>query len=93
MYKRKNLGIKSQEHSNLKFSGRLFVSESMSHENQQLTYKCRQLKNVRKICSTFSFKLTDQERIHKIFHLTDIEQLLETENLEEYINKAHFLFN
>ena len=36
MCKRKNLGNKSQELSNLKFSGRLFVSESMSHENQQL---------------------------------------------------------
>ena len=36
MYKRKNLGNKSQELSNLKFSGTLFVSESMSHENQQL---------------------------------------------------------
>ena len=36
IYKRKNLGTKSQELSNLKFSGRLFVSESMSHENQQL---------------------------------------------------------
>ena len=39
MYKRKNLGTKSQELTNLKFSGRLFVSESMSHENQQLAYK------------------------------------------------------
>ena len=43
MYKHKNLGNKSQELNNLKFSGRLFVSESMSHENQQLVYKCRQL--------------------------------------------------
>ena len=33
MYKRKNLGNKSQELNNLKFSGRLFVSESMSHEH------------------------------------------------------------
>ena len=40
MYKRKNLGTKSQELTNLKFSGRLFESESMSHENQQLAYKC-----------------------------------------------------
>ena len=39
MYKHKNLGNKSQELNNLKFSGRLFVSESMSHENQQLAYK------------------------------------------------------
>ena len=40
MYKRKNLGTKSQELTNLKFSGKLSVSESMSHENQQLAYKC-----------------------------------------------------
>ena len=30
IYKRKNLGTKSEELANLKFSGRLFVSESMS---------------------------------------------------------------
>ena len=41
-YKCKNLGNKSQELCNLKFSGRLFVNESMSSENQQLAYKCRQ---------------------------------------------------
>ena len=52
MYKRKNLGNKSQELCNLNFSGRLFVNESMSYENQQLAYKCRQLKSARKIHST-----------------------------------------
>ena len=36
IYKSKNIGTKSQELTNLKFSERLFVSESMSHENQQL---------------------------------------------------------
>ena len=40
IYKRKNLGTKSQELTNLKFLGRLFVSGSMSHENQQLANKC-----------------------------------------------------
>ena len=40
MYKHKNLGNTSQELSNLQFSGRLFVSENMSHKNQQLPYKC-----------------------------------------------------
>ena len=39
-YKRKNLGPKSQELTNLKISGKLFVSESMTNENQQLAYKC-----------------------------------------------------
>ena len=96
MYKRKNLGTKSQELTNLKFSGRLFVSESMSHENQQLAYKCRQLKSARKIHSTWFFnnviniKLTEHGRIHKIFHVTDIENLLEIDNFEEYINNASF---
>ena len=96
MYKRKNLGTKSQELTNLKFSGRLFVSESMSHENQQLAYKCRQLKSARKIHSTWFFnnvvniKLTEHARIHKIFHVTDIEDLLEIYNLEEFINNASF---
>ena len=96
IYKRKNLGTKSQELTNLKFSGRHFVSESMSHENQQLAYKCRQLKTARKIHSTWFFnnviniKLTEHGRIHKIFHVTDIENLLEIDNLEEYINNASF---
>ena len=96
MYKRKNLGNKSQELSDLKFSGRLFVSEIMSHENQQLAYKCRQLKSARKIHSTWfsnnavNLKLTEHGRIHKIFHVTDIENLLEIDNLEEHINNISF---
>ena len=96
MYKRKSLGNKSQELSNLKFSGRLFVSESMSHENQQLVYKCRQLKSAQKIHSTWFFnnvvnlKLTEHGRIYKIFHVTDIENLLEMDNWEEYVNNVPF---
>ena len=96
MHKRKNLGNKSHELSNLKFSGRLFVSGSMSHENQQFAYKCRQLKIARKIHSTWFFdnvvnlKLTEHGRIYKIFHVTDIENLLEIDNLEEYINNVSF---
>ena len=34
MYKRKNPGNKSQKLSNLKFSGRLFLNESMSRESR-----------------------------------------------------------
>ena len=43
MYKRKNLGNKSQELANLNFSGRLFVSETMFREIQQLAQKYQQL--------------------------------------------------
>ena len=107
MYKRKNLGDNSQEpkdfsnlkssgKSNLKFSGKRFLSESLSHKNQQLACKCRQLKSSLKIHSTWFFnnvvnlKLTEHGRIHKIFHVTDIENLLEIDNLEEYINNVSF---
>ena len=75
MYKRKNLGTKSQELSNLKFLGRLFVSESMSLENQRLTYRCRQLKSARKIHSTWFFnnvvnvKLTEHGIIYNIINI------------------------
>ena len=40
---RKYLRNKSDLLSQLNFSGRLFVSESICHENHQLSYKCRQL--------------------------------------------------
>ena len=96
IYKCKNLGTKSEELTNLKSSGRLFVSKSMSHENQQLAYKCRQLKSARKIRSTWFFsnvvniKLTEHGRRHKIFHVTDIESLLEIDSLKEYMNNASF---
>ena len=37
-----------------------------------------------------NIKLTENGIVHKIFHVTDIENLLETDNLEEYINNASF---
>ena len=49
LYNRKNLQSNGLELTQLKFSGKLFVNESLSHENQQLTYKCWKLKSVRKI--------------------------------------------
>ena len=99
MYKRKNLGNKSQELNDLKFSGRLFVSESISLKNQPFTYKCRQRKSARKIYSTRFFTsvvnltFTEHGSIYKIFHVTGIENLLEIDNLEEYINNASFHLN
>ena len=51
---RKVLQQKSLELSQLKFSGKLFISDSMCYENQQLAYKCPQLKNSKKIHLTCS---------------------------------------
>ena len=50
---RKNLHNKLHVFTQLNFSGRLFVSETMCHENHQLSYKCRQSKNAAKIQSTW----------------------------------------
>ena len=94
MYKRENLGNNSQELNNLKFSGKFFVSESMSHENQLAVRQ--QLKSAQKIQSTWFFnnvvnlKLTEHGRIYKIFHITEIENLLKIDNLEEYIDNVSF---
>ena len=80
----------------LKFSGKLFVNESMHHENHQLAYKCRQLKSVHKIHlpwfynSTLHIKLVEKGPIHKIFHTTHIEKVLEVDNLDKYINNISF---
>ena len=90
---RKNLHQKSLELSRLKFSGKLFVSESMCFENHQLAYKCRNLKNLGKIHSTWFYnnavniKLTENGRIHKIFHIIDIEKLLDIDDLDEFLNR------
>ena len=87
---------KSFDLTQLKFSGKLFVNESMCYENHQLTYKCRQLKSARKIHSawfynsTLHIKLVENGPIHKIFHPTDIEKVLGVDNLDEYINNISF---
>ena len=48
----KTLQNESLDLTQLKFSGKLFVNESMCHENHQLAYKCCQLKSACKIYST-----------------------------------------
>ena len=52
LYNCKNLQSKGLESTQLKFSSKLFVNESLSHENQKLAYNCRKLKSARKIYST-----------------------------------------
>ena len=93
---RKALQNESLDLTQLKLSGKLFVNESMRHENHQLAYKCRQLKSTRKIHSTWFYnstlhiKLVENGPIHRIFHPTDIEKVLGVDNLDEYINNVLF---
>ena len=93
---RKTLQNKSLDLMQLKFSGKLFVNESMCHENHQLAYRCRQLKSAHKIHSTWFYnstlhiKLVENGPIHKIIYPTVIEKVLEVDNLEEYIGNLSF---
>ena len=93
---RKTLQNKSLDLTKLKFSEKLFVNESMCHENHQLACKCRHLKSARKIHSTWFYnstlhiKLVKNGPIQKIFHPTDIEKVLGVDNLDEYINNVSF---
>ena len=93
---RKNLGNKSEHILLLKFSGKLFLLESMCHENHQLAYKCCQLKNAGKIHYTWSWnnavnvKLSERSNPVKIFHIIDIEKLLGIDNLDDFISNTSF---
>ena len=64
----------------------------MCFENQSLFYKCRQFKNVGKLFSFWFFsnilnvKLTENGPITKIFHINDLENLLQVDSIEELIN-------
>ena len=93
---RKNLRNKSEDLDQLKFYGKLFMSQSMCHKNHHLAYKCRQLKNAGKIHSvgfwnnTANVKLSERSNSAKIVHIIDIEKLLGIDNLDEIIRNTSF---
>ena len=83
----------------LKFSDKLFLSESTCQENHKLAYKCRQLKNTGKIHSTWfcnnsiNVQFEERSQPNKIHHIIDIEKLLGVDNLnnlDEFINNISF---
>ena len=88
LYNCRNLQSKGFELTQLKFSGKLFINESLSHENQQLAYKCRKLKNARKIYSTWLYnnwvniKHFEHSNPVKNFHVRDFENLVGTDILK-----------
>ena len=68
----------------------------MCHENHQLAYKCRQLKNAGKIHSmrfwnnVVKLKLNERSQLAKIYRIIDIEKLLGVDNLDDFINSTSF---
>ena len=67
----------------LNFSSRLFVSETMCHKNHQLCCKCRQLKNTCKIHSIWfwnnsvNFKLNKKVNLERFIILLILNNFLE----------------
>ena len=68
----------------------------MCHENHQLEYKHRQLKNAEKIHLTWFWnnvidvKLNERSEPRKIYHIIDIKKLLGVDNLDDSINNTSF---
>ena len=68
----------------------------MCHENHQLSYKYRELKNAGKIHSTWfwnksvNVKLNQKSQSTKTHHDIDIEKLLGVYKLDEFIDKTSF---
>ena len=92
---RKILRNNSENLNQLKLAGNeLFIPESMCHENHQLAYKCRQLKNSVKIHSRWfwnnitNVKLNKRSQHAKIYQIIDIEELLGLDKLGEFINNT-----
>ena len=92
IFSRKELKSKGEQLRELQFGPSLFINDSMCFENQSLFYKCRQLKNVGKLFSfwffnnTLNVKLIENSSITKIFHISDLENLLQINSIEELLN-------
>ena len=82
MGKRMKLMEKKNELKEHHFEESLFLSDSMCIKNHNLFYKCRQLKNTKRIHACWFFnnainvRLMDKGPIFKIFHESDLGELL-----------------
>ena len=91
MNNRTLLKNKQEELKKLGFSDKLYLNDSLSVENQVLFYKTRQLKKWKKISDTWFFNNKISVRVHEkgkvtnIFHDSDVEKLLQIDDLDEYL--------
>ena len=92
MFNKKSWNVKSDKLKNLGFTqAKLFISDSMCHENHQLFYRCRQLKRRGLLHSAWFFsnciyiKVGENSDATKIKHVYDIEKALNMENIDSYL--------
>ena len=93
MAKRKKLMEKQNELKELHFEESYFRSDSMCTENNSLFYKCRQLKNAKRIHACWFFnnainvRLMDKDLIFEIVHESDLEELL-SNNVDDLLSNS-----
>ena len=93
MADRKKLMEKKNEFKELHFEESLYLSDSMCTENHNLFYKCRQLKNAKRIHACWFFnnvinvRLMDKGPIFKIFHESDLGELLRA-NIDDLLSNS-----
>ena len=93
MANRKKLMEKKIELKEFRFEEPLFLSHSMCTENHNLFYRCRQLKNAKKIYACWFFnnainvRLMDKGPIFKIFHEYDLGELLRA-NVDDLLSNS-----
>ena len=74
------------------------ISDIISQENHQVTYRHHLLKTAGKIHSTWFFnnignlKSTNNSSVYKLSQTDGIDNLFRVVNLEEFVNSASFLF-
>ena len=84
---------KKSELKELHFEESLYLSDSMCTENHNLLYKCCQLKNAKWIHASWFFnnvinvRLMDKGPIFKIFHESDLGELLCT-NVDNLLSNS-----
>ena len=82
---------KSKELNELNFSNNLYISESMCVGNHGLFFKCRKLKNAKRIFdkqffnNNINVQLNHRGEIHKVFHTEDLVALLRVDDLDSFL--------
>ena len=93
MAKWKKFMEKKNELKEVHFEESLYLSDSMCTENHNPFYKCRQLKNAKRIHACWFFnnvtnvRLMDKGPIFKIFHESDLGELLRA-NVDDLLRNS-----
>ena len=87
IFRKTSFNGKSGELKKLGFtSAKLFISDSMCHENHQLFYKCKQLTlySVWFFSNCMYVQIGKNSDATKIKHVCDIEKAFNVENIDSY---------